>query len=167
MPDSLPDFIDPLRFVEKHRRLRGSIPLTSMDRLADLLMTRDGYAIIDLEFRRIDRVAAILGSVRSDLVLQCQYCLERLTWPVRSEVGLGVVASLAEAERLPADFEPLMLEPGGQEIALIDLVQDEILLSLPAVARHEQCATSSRIAPKAEPGKTPHPFAALAELLRD
>jgi uncharacterized protein len=79
-------------------------------------------------------------------------------------VPLGVdrrfrfVADEAEAERLDADSEDdvLAIEPA---LDLQALVEDELILALPLVPRHEHCTLP---ADAAADGDAAHPFAGLA-----
>jgi uncharacterized protein len=163
MFDRLPDLFDPLEFVEKRRRIRGMVPLASLDRICDVLLNREGGANIDLEFKREDRVAAIEGLVSANLVLQCQCCLEALIWPVCSEVRLGVVGSIDEANVLPEGFEPMIVESGGM-VALADIIQDELLLAIPSIPQHSECHLPK---PRARSDGVEHPFAVLAQLKKN
>jgi uncharacterized protein len=45
------------------------------------------------------------------------------------------VSSIDQANRLPEDFEPLLVE--GDTIPLTDLIEDELLLSLPTYPKHQ------------------------------
>lgn len=163
MFDRLPDLFDPFEFAEKKRRIKGSVPLARMDRLRDGLLVGAGDASIDLEFRREGRIATVNGHVEADLVLQCQCCMEQLHWPVRCEVRVGLAGSLEEADRLPEEFEPLMVEPGAT-VALVDLVQDELLLAMPSIPQHSDCGLPK---PKQAADDVEHPFAALARLKKN
>ncbi|KPJ94933.1 MAG: hypothetical protein AMJ53_04110, partial [Gammaproteobacteria bacterium SG8_11] len=95
---------------------------------------------------------------------------------------LGVVASLAEARNLPENYEPLVADHGP--LSLAELVEDEILLALPAIAMHaEPCSMSGAKNATVEQRKAadsmynpptadfivtdegkPNPFAVLADL---
>jgi uncharacterized protein len=159
MLDHLPHRIDPYEFVEKKRRIKGKLPFAGMDRLRDVVLNLDDAASVELEFSRQGRVAAIKGWIEATLVLQCQVCLEALDWPVASEVHLGVVGTIDEADTLSEPFEPLLVE-ADSPVELADIIQDELLLALPAVPQHADCRLS-KAEVKAEGRK--HPFAALAQ----
>jgi uncharacterized protein len=163
MFDRLPDSFDPLEFVEKKRRIKGSVPLAGMDRVRDALLSQEGDAKVDLRFGREGRIAAIAGEVDAELVLQCQCCMEALLWPVHSEVRLGVVGSVDEADRLPEEYEPILVESGGR-VALVDIVQDELLLAIPSIPQHSECGS---VKPKETSNRAEHPFAVLAQLRKN
>lgn len=162
MPDRLPDLFDPREFVEKKRRITGVLALERLDRLQDVLADLQGGAEVSLQFRKEGHIAAVEGRVTADLALRCQRCLEILAWPVRAQVRLAVVGSLDEAERLPPEFEPLVV-PSAGETALADIVQDELLLAIPAVPTHPDCRTPGSVAIERN---IERPFARLADLIK-
>jgi uncharacterized protein len=107
-----------------------------------------------------ERRLEVHGSVSAELVLQCQCCLEPLVFPVECPVNLAVATTVDAALLLPDDVEALMVEADG-EVALADVVQDELLLAIPAVPRHPSCILSRQTG--VEPAR-PNPFAELAAL---
>jgi uncharacterized protein len=161
MPDRLPDVIDPLSLAQKSRHLRGEIPLSQLDRVAEALFETQGTAKFELKFGKTGRQAVVTGHVDADLILQCQYCMGAMSLPVNSEVNLGVVTSVDEALLLPESMEPLLIEVES-EIALADIVQDELLLAIPTVPRHPNCQLPNALEAKTD---KPHPFAGLADLM--
>ena len=167
MPDHLPEFVDPFSLAEKRRQFKGSLPLSKMLRVQEvgLLLEREGNVSFDLRFEKEGRTVVVAGHVEAELQLQCQCCLGALDWPVHSQVKLGVVRTLAEADLLSESYEPLLLEE--DTVALVDIVQDEVLLPLPTVPQHGHCEPSAQIKKKevaSESPKRPNPFAVLAEL---
>lgn len=161
MVEHLPEFIDPVALAEKRRRFRGSLPISKLSRLRDVLVDQEGVAVFELSFEKDGKIVAVTGLVEADLKLQCQCCLGDISWPVRSEVRLGVVHSLGEADLLPESYDPLLLETGT--IPLADILQDELLLAIPAIPQHDRCGMDAAVKQEAAP-KRPNPFAALAEL---
>ncbi|WP_020563272.1 YceD family protein [Methylosarcina fibrata] len=134
MLDRLPKYIDPLHLADKRSVLKGLIPLDCFERLASLLLDDTGSIAVDLNFRREGKLAVIEGRIESELHLVCQNCLQDLVWPVDNRIKLAVVGSIDEADRLPGDYEPLLLEE--EKILLKDIVEDELLLILPQYPKH-------------------------------
>ena len=106
--------------------------------------------------------------LRADVVvtLQCQRCLQSVVQPLAVDRRLRFVRSEAEAERLDeaSDFDVLVLLP---RLDLHDLVEDELILALPLVPRHEErCPVPLPIPVDDLPDEAPapKPFAALAVL---
>ena len=95
---------------------------------------------------------AVDGSVR----LECQRCLGNVDLPLRFEVRLELAASEAELLTADDDIERVV---AGREMSVAVLVEDEVILALPMVPKHEQC----RVA-EAKRGAEPSAFQALAAL---
>jgi DUF177 domain-containing protein len=153
--------IDPLFLVRTKRNFQGALPLSRMHRLAELLYDTEGEATFDLSFRLEGRVPSVIGHVSADLTLQCQLCLKSTRWVIEREVNLGVVASIDEASLLPEPYEPLLIQ--NEKTTLTDIVEDELILGLPLIARHTVCEMTGRSIEE-EIGPNERPFAILAEL---
>jgi uncharacterized protein len=170
MSSRTPDFLDPWQFADLEKRISGTRLLASFPRLSQALADTAGQAEYELKFSRDEkRRACINGFVKATLTLQCQRCLGLLAWPVHAEINLIAVAGLEEAERLPETVEPLLLTEA--RMCVSDLLEDELLLSLPQVPKHGpgECATDNRKTDRLATGEegsaqTPNPFAKLAEL---
>ncbi len=173
----LPDFADPLRLCTLGKAYKGAIPLADLSRLAPLLTSTEGEAAFVLEFQMDARQRPTVEvRVRADLAVQCQRCLETMVHEVDSQTRLVVVSGPEEAERLPDDVDPLLVEE--DRLALRSLLEDELLLAIPAAPRHrpEDCKVrldevNTRSGPQAEPdteaADAEHPFAALADWKSD
>lgn len=105
----------------------------------------------------------IEGRVDTTVDLTCQRCLEPVAVEVHAEVMLGVVNHEQDIGKLPESTEPLVLDENP--VWLADLIEDEILLALPVVPRHEHlCAPSHREYEDAD--VVENPFAALRGLVK-
>jgi uncharacterized protein len=131
----LPEYIDPLHLADKRGELKGQIPVSKLDRLADMLFSDAGTVNIELFFGREGRLAKIEGQIEAVLELKCQNCLQAVQWSVKNAVKLGIVTSLDQADRLPEDYEPLLIDEG--KILLKNIVEDELLLILPTFPKHQ------------------------------
>jgi len=100
------------------------------------------------------------------IALQCQRCLQGVQQPLALERRFRFVATEVEAERLDAesDDDHLVLQ---LRLDLRALLEDELILELPLVPRHEGPCPEPLPQPAAEPPEAqarPKPFAALAAL---
>ncbi|PKM13149.1 MAG: metal-binding protein [Gammaproteobacteria bacterium HGW-Gammaproteobacteria-3] len=168
MLDRLPEFIDPLAFADKHSELTGRIKLSSLDRLSSVLAENSGTVAVTLVFAKVGRLATVEGRVSATLVVRCQNCLQTMALLVDSTIKLGIVSSMAAADALPEAYEPLWV--GDKKIPLKDIVEDELLLALPAFPKHrERCyenaqSVLSQAASKNELSNLNNPFSILAKL---
>jgi uncharacterized protein len=149
-----------------------SIPLKEFPRVLPMLAAPDGEAQGRVDFSRDGRIAVAHVRVRAEVTLLCQRCLSPLKWPVDSEGDAALVPTAAEAERVPEYLEPVLAPE--YRISIRDLVEEELLLALPLVPRHEdgECAgeradTTQGQASAADPAAETHrPFGQLGELFK-
>lgn len=137
MLDRLPQYIDPLLLADKRGSIKGQIAIKTLDRLADILHDDSGSVAVELFFGRAGRLAFCEGEIRAVLALKCQNCLGSVSWSITGTVKLGIVGSIDQADKLPEDYEPLLVNEEGA-VLLKDLIEDELLLLLPTFPKHEQ-----------------------------
>ncbi len=167
MSDKLPERIDPVLFAERRSMLSGAIDIAAFERLSDLVFVNDGVVLVDVGFAKQGKRAVITGTIQGCLQLVCQSCLAALPWPLNVSFKLGVVASGQEVENLEIDCEPLLLDE--DTVSLVELIEDEILLTLPDYPKHDwDCipVSSSKDADfdKNAQIQTNNPFSVLAKL---
>lgn len=98
--------------------------------------------------------------------LVCQRCLQVMDVPLAAERSFLFVADEVTAARLDEAIEDDVLVL-SRHLDLIELVEDELILTLPLVPRHELCPEALPMRPdepQAADDEEPHPFAALAAL---
>lgn len=171
----LPDFADPQRLCSLGKAYEGVIPLADLPRLAPLLTSTEGEAAFALAFDTDAELGpTVRVRVRAELPLQCQRCLATMRHEVDADSRLVVVAGPAEAERLPDEVDPLLVE--GATLELRSLIEDELILAIPPAPRHrpEDCRVQLNAVnalPAAEAAQSniesAHPFAALADWKSD
>lgn len=170
MSTALPESIDPWRAAKQRVSLAGDHPLAALPRLIEF-----GFIGLDearrfdyrLDFGRDEHGQVCLeGWVRLRLCVICQRCLEELWLDVEAPVGLVLVRSQSAAELAQGPHEPLVVQ---ESLNLIELIEDEIFLNLPAFPKHPEGLCQP---PKARLADAPlpieerpdHPFAVLAHL---
>ena len=172
MQARLPEWVDPLALVERRERLEGEIPLASLARLSELLSDTEGSLSAVIDFTGLeDRRPGIRGSVTGRLRLPCQRCLEAVELPVDLAFELYLVESEAMAAHLPEGSEPLLNDTG--KVSPRELIENEVLLSLPLIPRHAagSCeppgAFSGTREALEETATRENPFSILAQLRRN
>jgi uncharacterized protein len=154
-----PAAIDGLAFARAAGMLRGRLGIESLPRLA-----QSGCSGCVLDFVLTGAInergkpelrLAVLGSV----CLQCQRCLGSLDFPLQLEAKLELAASEADILAAEDDVERTVAE---RDMDVADLVEDEVILALPMVPKHEQC----RAAEGSDEVAKPSAFQALAALKR-
>lgn len=175
LEERLPVRIDPERLAETGRSLRGRLPLADLSRLAESLVDTDGAVTIELEFG-IDPVGVryMRGRIEAQVRLICQRCMEPMEYRLEANLNVGLASDEAHAELLPESYEPMVVS--HEPLFLQDIIEDELILSLPIVPRHEpeNCPATKVLEQAAvgeekevEDGKADNPFAILAKLKHD
>lgn len=152
--------------------LERRYPIERFPRLADTVSDHRGEAVARLDFSQVgEGIPACEIQIEAAVTLTCQRCLEPYEQPLRSVAKLAFVADEADAGRVPEGYEAVVAP--GARIDLVELVEDELLLSLPVVALHgegTQCAGAARQAEddgrEERPAETHRPFAQLQDLLK-
>ena len=182
--DFNPEHLDVMVFADAGASLSGTTPLADLPRLKETLHF-DGTA-------GSEPVANwhVSGEVRTRKGAPAQAWLKlqaQATAPLECQRCLGTVHTALEFDRYFqfADTEQAAAELDAQEeddvlvisrnFNLLSLIEDELLLALPVVPRHDVCPqplpmSAEADAPPAESGaapaadEKPHPFAKLAGL---
>jgi uncharacterized protein len=114
------------------------VDLAEFPRLEDQLARHGARARGSLSVARERGVPVVEVAVEADIPLVCQRCLGVVEWPVESTARVAIVKDLAAADRLDAELDPFIAADG--RLALRDLAEEQLLLALPLVPRHEDDA---------------------------
>ncbi len=140
MSRDFPDFVDPWKAAEGQRVFQASMPLKRMQRLLPLLASSKGVANFEVHFYfDRQRNAIIKVAVQADLILLCQRSLAPYTETVQRSSTLAVIRDIDEQDMLPANYEPVVLLSEGRghgKLALLELIEDELLLVLPQIPKN-------------------------------
>jgi uncharacterized protein len=169
-----PLHLDVAAFAEEGARLEGEWPLAALARLAESAAAdaptpadavrwfaqgesrpvRGGPAQVWLHLGATGRIA-----------LQCQRCLQPVAVELAAERSFQFVAGEDAAAELDADSEDDVLAL-TRSLNMQELAEDELLLSLPLVPRHDRCEPPVPLEADDDVPfeEAPHPFAALAAL---
>ncbi|MFH1869123.1 MAG: YceD family protein [Pseudomonadota bacterium] len=161
MSDSIAGTVlDCLEFARSGGVLERSVGLTELLRLSDVLVTSEGFLSVRLEGWRDDAGKSWLQvDIAGEPVLCCQRCLGGVKFPLAISSRLQL---MAPGEEWPDDDlvdDSADAITAEKALAVLPLVEDEVLLALPIAPRHEQC--ESPLANAAGHGASP--FAALAD----
>lgn len=167
MSRDYPDWLNPFKAAQARREFAGTIRLTELRPVLGLINdpgeAEIGFELgFDLDDQREVRVRV---RVCGEVPMTCQRTLRPFQHEVDSESTVAIVDSEAAAERLPEDYEPLVIaEP---KLRIADLVAEELLLALPLVPRAPDSEpVGSQEATDARDVDTHRPFAVLADLAR-
>ena len=161
----LPKQGDPRKFAQQGISLDGFVPVAELPRLAESLQETTGEIQVDLAFGiSVEKKKIVTGHASAELTLVCQRCLENVKVPVKSDISLGIVWDEEGAEALPEYLDPWITGEGVAD--LYDMIEEEMLLSLPKVAYHEELCVDRQLFTSGKPVevKKPNPFQVLEQL---
>ena len=164
--------LDVDRLSEAEADIDFAVPLAELPRLRAQLANVAGEVRGRVHFRRTAGIAVAELTLRGTARLVCQRCLGALDVGVDASTEVGLIASEADMNRVPEELEPV-LAPDGR-ISVGELVEEELLLTLPIVPLHADAAGGTCVAADAPPlatngreeEQTQRPFEQLAELLK-
>jgi uncharacterized protein len=131
----LPKEIEPLRLADKGVVLQGSLSFQKMPRLLEVVVNAIGEIYITLHFLKDEQgIRSICGKLQTTLTLACQRCLQPVTYPMDLVVRIRPVASESAIGNMPNDYDPLLVT--SKPMRLAEVIEEEILLNLPIVAKH-------------------------------
>lgn len=166
MQTSPHDLFQPWRFAAEGAHLQVTLKLATMPRLCELLLTNEGQVAVTLEGGvELKGPHYLQGYAETDVSLLCQRCMQPMRFPLQVKFRLGLIHAETEANHLSADYEPLL---ASEQHLLSDIIEDELLLALPIVAKHEPAACGETVAatPIALDPNRQQPFADLATRLK-
>jgi uncharacterized protein len=166
------DAVSPYELARKHGLFSGEIAIAAFPRLGALVLG-DGEVSVQLEFDRDDHGRArVRGNATLTPLLQCQRCLERIPRRLDVRIDMCVVKSDAQAAEVANERDVYVLT--DDEVAIAELIEDDLLLALPSQVcdAYDACpnrpdlsfpAVGAVAANKEEPERA-NPFDVLAEL---
>lgn len=138
MRQYLPKEIDPFRFANTGRELKGEVDLADLTRLAESLRHADGVVKVWMRFDIDDTGTPFMeGRFETTLSLTCERCLQEMTLPMDIDSLLGLVRHEKLAEKLSDQYEPWVVED-SELTDPVSVVEDELILALPLVPKHEE-----------------------------
>lgn len=171
-----PDRLDAKAFVQAGARLEGHESLLKYERLAQ--EAKGLHPDLRVDWEAVGELRAEPGNeagqmwmhlqVQATFPMVCQRCLGPMDEPLHVDRWFRFVADEATAEALDDEVEEDLLAL-SREFDLHELIEDELLMALPVVPRHDECPAPVSMASsdedfEAATAEKPNPFAALAGL---
>jgi uncharacterized protein len=154
---SQPGVIDGLQFARGAQAIRGVLGMEHLPRLVELQGATEGLAFGLRGGMRDDGKPCLWISVSGELRLLCQRCLGPLIFPQSIDVELVLTDDPREIEAAEDEVDRVL---ASRAMSVAQLVEDEVLLALPMVPRHDRCSAAVRAGREAKPS----PFSVLTEL---
>ncbi|EGN75865.1 Putative metal-binding protein, possibly nucleic-acid binding protein [Idiomarina sp. A28L] len=165
----IPLSVDPVRNSGKQLSFDGYIPSKNLPRFNEVLASPCSDIEVTLWFGTDEqKIHNFRGQAKANVELTCQRCGGTMPFDLAIEFQYAPVTKRQTAEDMPEHYEAAELNELG-EVLLHPLVEDELLLALPIVAKHteQDCAIKSDTMSYGElpaEAEKPNPFAVLQKL---
>lgn len=168
----LPRLIDPLKSAMKRSTYVGVYSTSLMERFVESVLACSDDVTVEVKFLKdAQSLTYFQGTAETQANLLCQRCNHEFSHSINLEFCFSPVQGTDTEEELPDAYEPVEVNDHG-EIDLLQIIEDELILSLPIVALHAEvdCSvgpddmTFGKIEPEQE---RKNPFEVLKELKRD
>ena len=157
--------IDAFEFSRSNGHRDGVTPLASMSRLGKDCADQSGELVWAIDgVVTGEGYPALVVSVSGAVQLMCQRCLTPFAYALQSSTMLVLGKDDEEADQIEELLgdESIDVIVGSRSTDVRDLIEDEALLALPQVPKHEVCP-SSKLIDELKVVK-PSPFAGLKDI---
>lgn len=136
--------IDGFEFARRNHRIAGRVAVAELGRVAEYLADTSGLLDFELvgDIVEDDRAHLELRLViGGELQLICQRCLGAVSFELRLDKRLRLIAQGASWPDEDVEIEDFDVIEASTEMVVGSLIEDEVLLALPISPRHEVCGT--------------------------
>jgi len=162
------DAVSPHELARKGGQFTGEIPFVAFQRL-ESLVGGCGVVAVALQFEQDDHGRSrVRGRASTAVTMDCQRCLEPVERRIVADIDLRVVGSEGEASETANEFEAFVWT--GDELSVVELIEDDLILALPnqVCEAYDACPKRPDLRYPREPAdgdeaQRANPFAALAE----
>ncbi len=141
----LPVTIDPYKSAQRRLVCNGYFDAAGLKRLLDESEMASEQVNVVVKFD-VDEQGLVLitGEASTSVSLTCQRCSEPYEQKLDVSFSFSPVRNEDDEERLPSSYDAVELDENG-EVNLRDLVEDELLLAIPLIPKHElkECSGST------------------------
>lgn len=168
----IPRLVAARKFAYQGVVLEGQIPEHELRRLEQAVQGIHGPVEVKLHFATDDSGHRTLsGTLRGRVSITCQRCMQSMPVELEAEIAVAMVGSDEEARQLPQALEPWLIDREELEADLYEVVEDELLLSLPMVVYHDYACIDESLYSSGEEDAAaspedvpPNPFHVLQQL---
>ena len=158
--------VDSFAFARDAGELRGTLTIVDLPRLHDALFDQSGEITYDLAGAvNKDGIASLRLELAAELLMTCQRCLGPVKFSLKSTRNFELVPEMEALGDPAEERDDVDRMHADAKLDVAALVEDETILCLPMVARHQPGECSSPLASEGENEKK-SPFNSLAALKR-
>ena len=131
-----------LKLAKKNFSVIDELNIEDLPRINEIASNNSDKIKVNYSFYLENNTTPCLdGEFSLIIYLTCQRCLEELPVSLNLNLSLAFVKNESQAEELSKHLEIYLFE--DEELSLMDLISDEILLSIPMAPKHNLDCLSS------------------------
>lgn len=135
--EPLPRQADLRKLAKREAHFNVHLNAANLPRFAGAIYEGKGFVEAELHFGvNEEYLRYIQGKVYSEVEMVCQRCMEPVAVAISSDINLGIVSDEDKGRQLPKSMDPLIVAE-DELMDLNEIVEDELLLSMPFVSYHE------------------------------
>ena len=146
MTNDLPLQFDPVLFAKQGRSVAGQIAAHELPRIAEVAAKSDCIINVTMSFSTSSLgFPMVQGTIEGSIVQTCQRCLGDVAIEINQQFELLLIKP--ESQELASQEGVEIFEYSDQFVSTIKLIEDEIILAMPIVAKHqniEDCDPNAR-----------------------
>lgn len=165
----IPLNVDPIKAALQRLDYNGIVKKEELLRLNESTSSVKTDANVQLSFD-VDKqgLKVLYGKADIEVELVCQRCMQPYVEHITAEFIYTPLFKLEKIEEIPESYEVIMVNSEGI-IDLLQVIEDELILAMPPVARHdlEDCSVTEsdmEYGEIPEEVQKPNPFAVLESL---
>jgi uncharacterized protein len=126
--------------ISQMPRMLAEVPADAPDRDTAFTWQAEGSTQPELQDDGTDAPQPYLRlAVHGSIWLTCQRCLTPYSQHLDVDATYRIVTTEEEADEYPLDDDEIEVIVGSRQFDLVDLIEEELLLSLPLVPKHGVC----------------------------
>ena len=137
MTNDLPLQFDPVLFAKQGRKVSGQIAAKELPRVAEAVSKNDAgsisvtmsFSVSSLQFPMVQ------GTIEGSIVQTCQRCLQDAEVQIDQQFELLLINPQSQELASKEGYE--LFEYDGQFVSTLELIEDEVILAMPIVVKHE------------------------------
>ena len=150
--------------IAQNSLFEGSIQLSQLPRLSSLVIPHETEISLRFEFATsLFELPSIRGHIDTELQLECQRCLEPVSQIIDADFDLLIDATDDDVQAFQQDT--VYSDEGYLNV--FEVIEDELILSLPLIAMHDEITCNPYWQPEVEQLQAvtkENPFAVLKSL---
>ncbi len=163
MYSTFPKIVNPWTVIQKNETIHGALDLSDFERVIRSQNRQIGKVEAEIKINSLERnKLALLGHLKYHLAFSCQRCLETIEQDYDFNFQLIIVKFESLLSTLTEDEDGVVCD---ESLDLIQLLEDEILLRLPMIAKHDDCAGLKQEDKTEDSEGVQKPFASLKDLM--